>query len=120
MHITTRAEDSGVVADTLEEFSRETYICGPSVVLGHGENEVYIFMSPTFEGSRDIQEVWKRDLKDTQIIVEPIKAANENFTKIRPGIDMIPETYRYLCLDIVAFDKKEFSKLYATDYYIYK
>jgi hypothetical protein len=120
MHITTRAEEGRFSVDTIVEFPRETYICGPSVILGHGENDLFIFMSPTFEGCKDIHEIWDKDLQDTQIIIEPIKASLENFVRIRPGVNMIPETYEFLCVDIVAYDKRESSKLYAVDYYIYK
>lgn len=117
MQLTTKAETR---PDTMEKFPRETYICGPSVVLGHGENDLFIFMSPTFEGCRDIHDLWTKDLQDTQIIIKPFIEARENFTNLRPGIDLVPETYDFLCVDVLGYDRVEESKLYAFDYYIYK
>lgn len=120
MQFTTKAYDEVTSEDTVINFPRETYICGPSVVLNIGEKGLFIFMSPTFEGSKNIDELWERDLQDTQLIIEPLKESLENFIRIKPGVEMYPETYDFLCVDIVAYDRKEQKKLYAVDYYIYK
>jgi hypothetical protein len=117
MNLTTRADDS---VNTAVDFPRETYVCGPSVVLAYGEDDLFIFMSPSYEGCKDIETIWSKDIIDTQIVIQPTAKSKENFVNLRPTVNMMPETYEFLCVDINAYDKREEFKLYGFDYYIYK